>query len=33
VMFERAGFEVVERRQWNPSTPIRPIVRRSLIAG
>ena len=33
VMFERAGFEVVERRQWNPSTPVRPIVRRSLIAG
>jgi GNAT superfamily N-acetyltransferase len=32
-MFERAGFEVVERRQWNPSTPVRPIVRRSLKAG
>lgn len=32
-MFERAGFEVVERRQWNPSTPVRPIVRRSLDAG
>lgn len=29
-MFERAGFTVVERRQWNTSTPIRPIVRRSL---
>jgi ribosomal protein S18 acetylase RimI-like enzyme len=32
-LFERAGFEVVERRQWNPSTPVRPIVRRSLHAG
>jgi GNAT superfamily N-acetyltransferase len=29
-MFERAGFEVVERRQWNASTRIRPIVRRAL---
>ena len=29
-MFERAGFKVVERRQWNPSTPVRPIVRRTL---
>jgi GNAT superfamily N-acetyltransferase len=29
-MFERAGFTVVERRQWNPTTPVRPIVRRSL---
>lgn len=26
-MFERAGFEVVERRQWNRTTPVRPIVR------
>ncbi len=26
-MFERAGFTVVERRQWNPTTPVRPIVR------
>lgn len=26
-MFERAGFTVVERRQWNASTPVRPIVR------
>ena len=26
-MFERAGFEVVERRQWNASSPVRPIVR------
>lgn len=29
-MFERAGFEVVERRQWNATSPIRPIVRMSL---
>jgi GNAT superfamily N-acetyltransferase len=29
-MFERAGFEVVERRQWNKATPVRPIVRLSL---
>jgi GNAT superfamily N-acetyltransferase len=29
-MFERAGFEVVERRQWNSTTPVRPIVRRTL---
>lgn len=29
-MFERAGFRVVERRQWNPSTPVRPIVRLEL---
>jgi GNAT superfamily N-acetyltransferase len=29
-MFERAGFVVVERRQWNPSTPVRPIVRLEL---
>lgn len=27
-MFERAGFEVVDRRQWNASSPVRPIVRR-----
>lgn len=27
-MFERAGFEVVERRQFNRTSPIRPIVRR-----
>jgi GNAT superfamily N-acetyltransferase len=26
-MFERAGFTEVERRQWNRSTPVRPIVR------
>jgi len=29
-MFERAGFAVVERRQWNASTPVRPIVRRAI---
>jgi GNAT superfamily N-acetyltransferase len=29
-MFERAGFTVVERRQWNASTPVRPIVRLDL---
>lgn len=29
-MFERAGFEVVERRQWNATSPVRPIVRRAL---
>ena len=29
-MFERAGFTVVERRQWNPTTPVRPIVRLEL---
>jgi GNAT superfamily N-acetyltransferase len=29
-MFERAGFVVVEHRQWNPSTPVRPIVRLDL---
>ena len=28
--FERAGFTVVERRQWNATTPVRPIVRRAL---
>jgi GNAT superfamily N-acetyltransferase len=27
-MFERAGFEVVARRQFNKTTPVRPIVRR-----
>jgi GNAT superfamily N-acetyltransferase len=31
-MFERAGFEVVERRQWNAATPVRPIVRRAIRA-
>ena len=29
-MFERAGFQVVARRQWNASSPVRPIVRLSL---
>ena len=29
-MFEKAGFLVVERRQWNTTTPIRLIVRMSL---
>lgn len=29
-MFERAGFEVVERRQHNAGSPVRPIVRRRL---
>jgi ribosomal protein S18 acetylase RimI-like enzyme len=32
-MFERAGFEVVARRQWNASTPVRPIVRLALDAA
>ena len=32
-MFERAGFTVVERRQWNATTPVRPIVRLELDAG
>lgn len=31
-MYERAGFEVVERRQFNSSTPVRPIVRRAIRA-
>jgi GNAT superfamily N-acetyltransferase len=29
-MFERAGFRVVERRRWNATTPVRPIVRLAL---
>ena len=29
-MFERAGFEVAERRQWNSTSPVRPIVRLGL---
>ena len=29
-MFERAGFEVVERRQFNRTSPVRPIVRRRI---
>jgi GNAT superfamily N-acetyltransferase len=32
-MFERAGFQVVERRQWNATTPVRPIVRLALDRG
>lgn len=31
-MFERAGFKVVERRQWNRATAVRPIVRRRIRA-
>ena len=29
-MFERAGFRVVERRQFNATSPVRPIVRRAI---
>jgi GNAT superfamily N-acetyltransferase len=29
-MFERAGFTVVERRQWNATSPVHPIVRLDL---
>ncbi len=29
-MFERAGFRVIERRQWNARSPVRPIVRLGL---
>ena len=29
-MFERAGFQVAERRQFNRTTPVRPIVRRRI---
>ncbi|MGH2394355.1 MAG: GNAT family N-acetyltransferase [Candidatus Limnocylindria bacterium] len=32
-MFERAGFKVVERRRWNRTTPVRPIVRRRVRPG
>jgi GNAT superfamily N-acetyltransferase len=28
--FQRAGFAVVERRQWNATSPVRPIVRLDL---
>jgi GNAT superfamily N-acetyltransferase len=31
-MFERAGFEVVDRRQHNRSSPVRPIMRRRVRA-
>lgn len=29
-MFERAGFKVVARRQFNKASPVRPIVRRRI---
>jgi GNAT superfamily N-acetyltransferase len=29
-MFERAGFTIVERRQWNATSPVRTIVRLGL---
>jgi GNAT superfamily N-acetyltransferase len=29
-MFDRAGFRVVERRQFNRASPVRPIVRRGV---
>lgn len=29
-MFEKQGFRVVETRQWNATTPVRPIMRREL---
>jgi GNAT superfamily N-acetyltransferase len=29
-MYEKAGFRLVARRQWNATTPVRPIVRREL---
>ncbi len=29
-MFEKAGFEVVEVRQWNAASPPRPIMRRAI---
>jgi GNAT superfamily N-acetyltransferase len=32
-MFERAGFEVVERRRFNAKSPLWPIVRRPLRKG
>lgn len=32
-MFERAGFQVVERRQWNATSSVRPIVRLALDRG
>jgi GNAT superfamily N-acetyltransferase len=32
-MFEEAGFEVIEKRQWNRTSPVRPIVRRSVRPG
>jgi len=32
-MFEKAGFAVAERRQWNKTSPVRPIVRRGLTSA
>ncbi len=32
-MFERAGFAVVDRRQWNATSPVRPIMRLDLGAS
>ena len=32
-MFERSGFSIVERRQWNATSPVRPIVRLELVGG
>jgi GNAT superfamily N-acetyltransferase len=32
-MFESAGFEVADRRQWNANSPVRPIVRLDLAPG
>jgi GNAT superfamily N-acetyltransferase len=32
-MFERAGFQVAARRQWNATAPIRPIVRLGLTSA
>jgi hypothetical protein len=29
-MYEKAGFTVVAERQWNKTTPIRPIMRLAL---
>lgn len=29
-MFERAGFHVVARRRWSATSPVRPIVRRTV---
>ena len=30
-MYERAGFTVAETRQWNKSSPLRPIMRLALV--
>ena len=29
-MFEKEGFELIEVRQWNKASPLRPIMRLSL---